>query len=214
MNNTFKNEHTQMTRQINFRPQRLRILLVGEGRETEYNYFDKFRRSDDINRKYHITVKRGGGRSAENIVQVALDAIKDAMFRGYRYDRVFCVLDTESPRMCKTIKTARQTANINSISLIFSNPSFEVWLLAHFCKTHKFFIDSAAVEAVLDKHWKKRFTIKYDKADDSIYHRLLSQKHQAMQNAQEVREKLHGKQKDIINCNSATEVYQLLKLLS
>jgi hypothetical protein len=55
-----------------------RVLIVGEGRETEYNYFVGFRNALEEQLEAmatSVSVKRGKGGNAQNIVE---NAIKEA----------------------------------------------------------------------------------------------------------------------------------------
>ena len=64
-------------------------------------------------------------------------------------------------KLNEAIALARQ----HKIRLFLSNPSFEVWLIAHFERTTRFFENGDAVEAYLSHtHWRKQFGSDYEKA--------------------------------------------------
>jgi len=75
-----------------------RVLIVGEGRETEYNYFVRFRNAFEkelVATATSVSVRRGRGGDAHNIVQNAIKEAKKFKPDRKRGDRVFLLLDTE-----------------------------------------------------------------------------------------------------------------------
>ncbi|NIA16108.1 MAG: hypothetical protein GWP08_18765, partial [Nitrospiraceae bacterium] len=94
-----------------------------------------------------------------------------------------------------------------------SNPCFEVWFLAHFIKTHREFANADETVGELTKRWKKRFKQPYGKADAGNYERLRPLLDKAIKNARSVRESPHRKTKHIVDCNSSTDVYELVSKL-
>jgi hypothetical protein len=77
-----------------------RVLIVGEGRETEYNCFVGFRNAFEEQLEAtstSISVKRGEGGNAQNIVENAIKEAKRFQPVRIRGDRVFLLLDTDCP---------------------------------------------------------------------------------------------------------------------
>ena len=191
------------------RPRKTTILIVCEGKETERNYFDQLKRDDWTRQHFSITVKRGKGGSRQQVAQFAVDRKNDI---DADYDQVWCVMDVESAKARDEMRQAMELLEGRQISPALSNPAFEVWILAHFEKTGTVFLDCDAVITRLNGHWRGRLNADYDKADARIYHRLKDLTDQAIANAKWVREK-HHKDDCILQCNSATDVYQLVGLL-
>jgi hypothetical protein len=192
------------------RPERTTILLVCEGRETEPNYFDGLKREDDVAKKFTITVQRGKGGSRLQIVQEAIDARKR---KQSKFDEVWCVMDVEypdSPDAQRDLTDAMALAKDKGIQAYLSNPSFEIWFLAHFKRTSRSFIDADAVIVELDSHWRAAFSQDYQKNDRDVYDKLAARTAQAIQNARNVLETDHGENARCINSNSSTEVYKLV----
>ncbi len=50
---------------------RKRVLIVGEGQETEHNYFSGLGADPRVKRVFVVLVKRGAGGSAADVVQIA-----------------------------------------------------------------------------------------------------------------------------------------------
>jgi hypothetical protein len=101
----------------------------------------------------------------------------------------------------------------NGIVLYLSNPAFEVWLLAHFKRIAKSFIDCDAVITALNKHWRKSFRQGYKKNDRQIYTRLEDKTQDAITNAKWVRETHHCNEPNIVKCNSSTDFYKVVQKL-
>lgn len=79
------------------RPEMTTILIVGEGEKTERNYFQGLKGVKAVLARFKVTVKKGHGRSPEDVVKEAIDHKKGAKHRGQEYDAVWCVLDVEGP---------------------------------------------------------------------------------------------------------------------
>jgi hypothetical protein len=153
-------------------PIRRTVLVVGEGRETEPNYFDGLKREDAVAARFTVTVKKGPGISPEKIVEEAVKYKLQAAARSEDFDEVWCVMDTEGPEKRGSLARALRMARDNDIKVCLSNPAFEVWLLSHFERSAGFCLDCGAVIVKLNKRWRKNFSLDYDKADDRLYHRI------------------------------------------
>ncbi|MBM4032519.1 MAG: RloB domain-containing protein [Planctomycetes bacterium] len=192
------------------RPIKRTILIVGEGRETEPNYFDGLKREDAVSARFAVTVIKGPGFSPEQVLDVALNRMNVARRRGEDFDEVWCVVDVEGLGRHDSLRKMRQSARNADIQLCLSNPSFEVWLLSHFVRIAKSYNGSDAVAADLTKHWQACFGQEYQKNDERVYERLAARTPTAIQNARWVREKHHRGKPDMLDCNSSTEVYLLV----
>lgn len=192
------------------RPMKTTVLLVGEGRATEVNYFDRLKRLDTVTERFAVTVKKGPGFNPERVVEEAIKHQRAAEARDAAYDECWCVLDTEGSEKRDSLAKARILANRHAIQLCLSNPSFEVWFLAHFLRTSRKFNDCEAVIVELNKHWPQVSRTGYDKSDEQLFDRLSNRLETALHNARQVRETDH-KHPDLADCNSATEVYLLVE---
>jgi hypothetical protein len=192
------------------RDELVRVLIVGEGRETEYNYFDSLRREDAVNERFFVTPKRGTGGSREQVAQFAIDRKRHD---PDNYDLVFCVMDAErqtEPAHVQSLTNALRMLRQNRIYACLSNPSFEIWLNAHFERTCTPFINADAVIGRLDVHWNKHFGCNYDKACGANYRRLLSWRTAALRHARQARDDHGNPKKTTRSCNSSTDVYRLV----
>ncbi len=202
-----------LTRRSLNRPEKITILIVGEGQETEPNYFRELKRDRLDRSRFTVTVKKGHGRSAKAVVEEALDHKRQAAMRGEDYDQVWCVTDVEQSGNRRVLREAVTLSKKEQILLCLSNPSFEVWLQAHFVRTCKRYDDADAVIADLNKYWRKHFQQEYGKNDERIYQRVESRTATAIKNARLVRETDHDSRICTSDCNSSTDVYKLVEHL-
>ena len=192
-----------------------RILLVCEGKETEPNYFRALRREQEVRDNFTVKVVPGRGKTPLDAARRAVES-KDRAERNsseFEFDDVWCVLDVEETGKNPYLADARKLAKENGIRIVLSNPAFEVWILAHFERTAKSFINGDKVIEQLHKHWQPAFRRKYEKNDEKIYDRLRDRTAEAIGNARLVREVDFKDTSDIVDCDSATEVYQVVAIL-
>ena len=196
-------------RQINKRPRKRSLLIQCEG-VTEANYLDGLRREQDWTERFAVTIKEGKGGDANATVRAAQIERDKQHRRGEDYDEVWCVLDVEDVSRAAILKAAIMEAKQKKITLFLSNPSFEVWILAHFERTSRHFADGKSVETYLkQKHWNTKFSQEYNKSDDRIFDKLAPMLPAALQNAEQVLEKIHPSP-DCADSNSSTEIYRLI----
>jgi hypothetical protein len=189
------------------------ILIVGEGRETEPNYFRELKTETAVAAKFAITVKKGPGFSATNVVNKTLSLKEGARRRKENYDEIWCVLDVETSASRKDLNEAMKIARENDLQICLSNPCFEVWILSHFVRHARAYNNCDAVIVELNPHWQREFGQEYQKNDEHIYPRLKDKTSAAVSNAEWVRETHHCTAKSVADCNSSTEVYKLVKYL-
>ncbi len=198
-------------------PPKRRVLIVGEGRETEYNYFVGFRRVFEKELEATATavrVARGKGGNARSIVE---NSIKEAnKFRPDRKrgDQVFLLLDTEGAGRATELPAAEKLAREKGIEIIYSCPAFEYWLLCHFSKISRSeFKNCDAVIVELNKHWTGVCKTQYDKADKDIFDRLSDQLELARDQALTIDLHHLNSHGAALRVNPSTQVYELIAIL-
>ena len=90
-----------------------RVLIVGDGRETEYNYFVGFRNAFEVELNAtgtSLSVARGKGGDARRIVKNAVSQARAFKPDRKRGDRVFLLLDTEGPGRAPELPGAEKLA--------------------------------------------------------------------------------------------------------
>ena len=198
------------TNESKHRVKKKRWLIVGEGRETEYNYFNAMREDDAVSERFDLVVKKGPGWDQETIVRYAV-TLKDAAEKSKDpYHEHWCVLDVEGPGKSASLKKAITLAKQSNISLCLSNPAFEIWFLLHFERKAPHYNDCAAVIVELNKHWSAVFKNPYDKSERQIFERLRTRMPNAIKNAEWLLETRH-QQTNIPDCNPSTDVHRLVK---
>lgn len=189
------------------------VLIVGEGRQTEPNYFREFRLESTVSERFSVTVKKGHGSSPEAVVAEALCYKEQAENRREYYDEVWCVLDVEGPGKRESLERAAIEAQRNGITLCLSNPCFEVWLLAHFVRESRAHNGCDSVIGRLHGHWRQLCGQDYRKNDKQVYARISALTESAIDNARLVRETDHRDIASTTDANSSTEVYRLVSYL-
>lgn len=199
-------------RRQNPRPRRRSLLIQCEGQKTEPNYLDGLCKACGIRHHLEVKVRPGKGQNAVVTVESAIAEGSRKLLGEKIYDEIWCVLDVEHAAHETKLTEALALAHAKNIRMFLSNPSFEVWLIAHFQRITRDFADGGAAEAYLNTFWKKHFNRNYDKGDPELYSRLADKISTALDNAEWILETLHG----AIACrdaNSSTEVYKLVREL-
>ena len=199
------------------RPVLKRVLIVGEGRQTEPNYFDGLKRQDAaVRQRFSVTVKAGQGKSPEDVIDQAVRLQEQEHRKGEAFDEVWCVLDTEGAEVLESLDRALAAAREHDITVCLSNPCFEVWIRAHFVRSRREFPNCAAVIEELNRTWESEFGQSYQKNDRDLYEKLRERLDDAVANAEAVLEKDHDAENcgDVTKCNSSTDVYKLARHLT
>lgn len=198
-------------RQRNRRQVKRTVLVVCEGERTERNYFDGLKRLDDVKKHYTVRVIPGKGGSRLQIVKHAVTKQKQ-----FGSDECWCVIDTErlnNPETRNDFAQAKKLADQNNVNLAISNPSFEVWLLAHLERTCRSFRDGDAAGAYLDTRFQQILRRDYAKNDKKLFEYLKQHICDALSNSQMVRDHDHGDNTQVEECNSSTTVGELVNRL-
>ncbi len=186
-------------RQVAFRQQRQRFLIVCEGEKTEPNYFHSFRAQADVR-------VIGIGRDTIDVVEHARKLQQKAIQRDAGYDQVWAVFDRDDFSADK-FNRAIQIARNNGIGAAYSNPSFELWFLLHF-ENHRSPLTRKECETRLSKHLGER----YRKNQIGMREQLQAFEQHAIERAEGLCRsyKFHNPARD----NPCTTVYQLVKELN
>ncbi len=113
------------------RPVKMRrtLCIVVEGQKTEKNYFTDAKAEFNIDREAVLNIFAASGGSASNILSKAIDQVK------LGHDQIWCVLDADTFGTKADLQKLAQ-AQRAKITVIFSNPCFEVWYRLHFTNSH------------------------------------------------------------------------------
>ena len=148
-------------------------LIVCEGKKTEPNYFNGLK--GKINEKYgnkvdvlipNIDVK-GTGMNTTSLVKYTQKTVNHA---NKVYGQVWVVFDKDDYNN-EQFDSAIKNCDYN---VAWSNPNFEVWLLAHFKKVNRY-ISKDDVLQELSKELKKKGLGDYTKIDTNIFEKITSE---------------------------------------
>ena len=109
-----------LRRRSRHRPEKSRILIVCEGRETEPNYLDGLKKEQAVARDFIIEVKKGKGGSCLAVVQQAIAERDKGAARRKDFDEVWCVFDVERAGQRGQGSEARALAGQCEIQLALS----------------------------------------------------------------------------------------------
>lgn len=183
------------------RQSRKLILIVCEGEQTEYIYFDRWRRSKQLS-NVTLEVRGRAGQDAS-----VVEAAKQLRVRSKQpFDEVWAVFDREGVHETTRFQQALNRARRWKVELAISNPSFEYWLLLHFENTDAPFSNAAEVMQRLRTHLPS-----YAKNAD-VFEHLQPHSTLAMQRAEQLHQ--HCKERDADEYpNPCTTVYSLFQQL-
>lgn len=159
---------------------RSRILIISEGTVTEPQYFRDIKGDKELSRKLaaaQIVVWDTSKNSHRELVALAVEMKKAAEKERNPYDQIWVVVDrdgyTKHPE-------AFNRADSTGISIAFSSPCFEYWLLLHYeYSTAGFHNCDAAIEKL------KGYISGYKKGV-SCYHNLKHLTQTAITNSERV----------------------------
>lgn len=197
-------------RTLNPRPRKRGLLIQCEGLKTEPNYLEELCKACGVRQRLEVKVKPGKGQNAVVTVEAAIVEGSRRLLGEKIYDEIWCVLDVEYMGHEAKLSEAIVLAQDYKIRMFLSNPSFEVWLIAHFERATRDFADGGAAEAYLNTHWRKHFRSSYEKGDPKLYAELADRVAAALENAQWILENFH-ENAPCRTSNSSTEVYQLVQ---
>ncbi|MEU8153643.1 RloB family protein [Micromonospora sp. NPDC048986] len=137
---------TDLRRRVSVREQRRTILAVTNGKSTERDYLDGLRRVPWLEQRLVVAVETGS----------PIDAARGAARRRDDSDfdeaYVICDVDHYPPELSE-----RESRRLG-LTLLWSNPCFEVWLILHLDLCSRYLEDAKRAESLLRKHlphWDK-----------------------------------------------------------
>ena len=183
-------------------------LIVCEGKKTEPNYFNGLKRR--INEKYgnkvdvlipNIDVK-GTGMNTTSLVKYTQKTVNHA---NKVYGQVWVVFDKDDYND-EQFDSAIKNCDYN---VAWSNPNFELWLLAHFKKVSRY-ISKDDVLQELSKEFQKKGLGDYTKNDTNIFDKVTSdgKLHTALKNCGHMEEL--NKEGQASQRNPMTKVYKIV----
>ena len=131
--------------------ERKKIIVIGtEGKnKTEVLYFRELEKKQD---RYHCIFAPGNETDPVKIVRNTAKKAREEELSFKEGDMAISVFDLDADESKGSqLKEAKENAGKKNISIVSSNPCFEVWYLEHFGYTTKPFASSAAVIREVEK---------------------------------------------------------------
>ena len=181
------------------------LLLVLEGRnKTESKYFSHYQVREC---NYKLVIKDSGATDVMGMARRATNLYKEYQMDAALGDRAFCLIDMDLREdKYNAYLKARQT--YHNITLIVSNPCFEVWLLYHFTENPRAESSSQAV-----KEQMKKYIPEYNESMDVYAQYDLKEKYMVAINRSEKKNALYEEKRTLVDRNPYTEVQKLICIL-
>lgn len=190
-----------------FTRQRKKLIVFGlEGKnKTEALYLSALNRAL---KSYVIMVARGNNTDSMSIAQSVAKTIKKENLSLNDGDLAYVMIDKDfSKSQTNDIITAKGFAKKNSIEMLVSNPTFELWYLLHFRYSTKKYTSNAEVLNEL-----RRYISDYTKSRD-ISNCIMNKTDIAVANAKKLEEFHDRNGTDILERMPSTDVYKLVENL-
>ena len=148
-------------------------LIVCEGKKTEPNYFKGLKRKINERFGHKVDVKipdidvKGTGMNTTSLVKYTQKTVNHA---NRVYGQVWVVFDKDDYND-EQFDSAIDNCNYN---VAWSNPNFELWLLAHFKKIDRY-VSKDDVLQELNKEFQKKGLGDYTKNDTTIFEKVTSE---------------------------------------
>lgn len=179
---------------------RPRFLIVCEGKETEPNYFRRFRVNADVK-------VVGIGRNTLGLVEYARKLRDDKADREQPYNQVWIVLDRDN-FPAQDFNAAIQQAKNEGFGVAYSNSAFELWYILHFE-----YLDSAIPRQQYQQKLSEKLKKPYRKNDTELYQQLLPSQSSAIRNAERLLASYQPHHDPAAN-DPCTNVHDLVKELN
>lgn len=177
------------------------ILIVTEGND-EGEYFDGARVEVNDKGLHAVTVRRGSGGSPGVVLRDAKKAKQEGA-----YDEVWCVLDADTWAVNHNKnKVHLAEAKRGGVHVVFSNPSFEVWLRCHFEANHSEWHSGSQAKREIARLWARSSGLR----PSQWWAELRRSLDRAITNADEMRRHHERSDRCILHMNCSTRVDQLM----
>ena len=184
------------------------ILIADEGHNmTESKYLKSF---DDV----LFTLRFVSDRSTDpvNLMNSLVNKAKELELSEEYGDMAFCLIDADvNPNKDSQVRQADKIAAKSKIvSLIVSNPCFEIWFLCHHgCSSHQYYSSEEVVSAL------KKIYPDYSKNDERMYLRTIDKVQAAIENSKRLEQEAisSGKALHTYQFQPSTEAYKVVEEL-
>lgn len=191
-------------RRNNSREQKKVYLIFCEG-ETEMNYFKSLKR--DVVPMIDINTHKLDNSSLVSVAEEVISKIARFKSTWKTFDKIFCVFDKNKlsyDDFCQGQKKLKQ----KNIELVYSNKSFEVWILMHYSRFNKSVQREEEYLSLIQEHLPGII-----KPYDRLYEKTKSLLKTAIINSKTVNKEKLNEWKDRYYCEPYTDLGSLMELL-
>ena len=185
-----------------------KIILVGaEGKnQTERKYFKAF---NQVQSEYKIMAGKGNNTDPVGVVEDLLKSAKQEELDLKDGDMLACFIDVDFKNgRDQELRAAMKLARQNNISVLLSNPCFEIWYLLHFRYSTKLYGSNEEVIKELGSYISD-----YSKSKD-VYDLIENKIDQALLNTKRLESyHLENGTNDRLKKLPSTEAYKLIEMI-
>lgn len=181
------------------------IVICSEGgkKSSEYYYFRNY-----TNRDLRIQFSTGNNTDPKGMLDDLLKYIRNEDIVSEDNCRIFLVLDTDlDERRINEIKEIEQECIDNSIEIITSAPTFEIWYLMHYRNNRLKFQTSKDVKREL-----QNLNGTYAESMD-MYKTIKDLTDNARSTAQSFEQQIIRNNEDLLSSNPHTSIYKILNAM-
>lgn len=202
-------------RKENSRSQKSLVIIACEGIATEVNYFHGFFRELSAGGKISnssCVIATHRHTDPRGVLQDLLDYRTEFGAKYSDFDEKWIVIDRDPERTnggghtLENFNAAIEAARQNQISVAWSNPCFELWILLHF-EFRNTSIDRDDFSRLLSD--ARRLNREYNKNIDNLYELLQTKQVDAIRNAKRLSSENHSVQP--ASSNPGTMIFSLLE---
>lgn len=185
-----------------------KIILIGaEGKnQTERKYFKAF---NQVQSEYKIMAGKGNNTDPVGVVEDLLKSAKQEELDLKDGDILACFIDVDFKNgRDQELRAAMKLARQNNISVLLSNPCFEIWYLLHFRYSTKLYGSNEEVIKELGSYISD-----YSKSKD-VYDLIENKIDQALLNTKRLESyHLENGINDRLKKLPSTEAYKLIEMI-
>lgn len=144
-----------------------KILILVEGKNTEVRYFESFKKIEKYRRNLaglDIEIYKPKDHSPKGLLKEAKKKVDELKRIQLKYERIWIVLDKDGhfgvPETFEETRVWNQKNKNNIIEIAFSYICFERWVLLHFEKSTKPFMNCDEVIRYIHAYYDSNYTKK------------------------------------------------------
>jgi hypothetical protein len=176
------------------------ITVVCDDTKTAVRYFDALRQEFKEHETIRVHPAPRHGASGDAVVQHAIDQKPKGQY-AEADDGTFALIDLDTNPNRQALTDA---AEAGGVQVLFSNPCFEVWTLAHLEDTGQAFVDCAAVLQRIKYQWRQRFGNEFGDKSQADYSKLMPVRQAAVDRC---------RQRTSANSQSWTQVWRVVAFI-